>query len=338
MARKPRIQYAGAVYHVMNRGDRRQDIFLDDRDRFRFLDTLAEVCERTGWRVHAYVLMSNHFHLLLETPEPNLVVGMKWFLGTYTQRLNLRHGLNGHLFQGRYKSPLVDVADASYFAVAHHYVHLNPARATLYDVKGGDLRDYRWSSFPAYLQPKRRPPWLDVHRIFACLQLADTPRGRTLYRQMMNAKAVEVVTAKDSPMRDEGWPAIRRGWCFGAKEFRADLLRRLDATPGKRQSYAGEEVVQHDEREAERFVIEGLNVIGVSEHDLKRLRKGAVEKALIAWLVRRHTSVSNAWIANRLCMGRADALSRYTTRIETTRSRSLIVKREQLREIARFRD
>jgi REP element-mobilizing transposase RayT len=103
MARKPRIQYAGAVYHVICRGDRGESIFQDEIDRKQFLRCLGETCERSGWKIHAYVLMPNHYHLLLETPEPNLVVGMKWLQGTYTQRFNLRHGLRGHLFQGRYK-------------------------------------------------------------------------------------------------------------------------------------------------------------------------------------------------------------------------------------------
>ena len=84
MARKLRIQYPGAIYHVMNRGDRQEPIFGDDRDRQRFLETLTEACEKTGWQVHAFCLMSNHFHLVVETPQPNLVAGMKWFLGTYT--------------------------------------------------------------------------------------------------------------------------------------------------------------------------------------------------------------------------------------------------------------
>ena len=84
MARKLRIQYAGAVYHVMNRGDRREAIFHHDQDRRRFLETLAEACAKTLWQVHAYCLMPNHFHLVVETPQPNLVVGMKWLLGTYT--------------------------------------------------------------------------------------------------------------------------------------------------------------------------------------------------------------------------------------------------------------
>src|SRR4051794_39051413 len=100
MARKIRIEYPGAAYHVMARGNQLQAIYADDLDRKAWLGTLAEVCEKTGWRIHAWVMMGNHYHLLLETPEANLVAGMKWLQGTYTQRYNSRRQLVGHLFQG----------------------------------------------------------------------------------------------------------------------------------------------------------------------------------------------------------------------------------------------
>ncbi|MGO9203086.1 MAG: transposase, partial [Limisphaerales bacterium] len=90
MARKLRIQYPGAIYHVMNRGDRQEPVSGDDRDRRRFLETLTEACQKTGWQAHAFCLMSNHFHLVVQPPQPNLVAGMKWFLGAYTSRYNRR--------------------------------------------------------------------------------------------------------------------------------------------------------------------------------------------------------------------------------------------------------
>jgi REP element-mobilizing transposase RayT len=102
MARPLRIQYEGAFYHVINRGDRREPIFLDAEDRRGFLQTLGRACAKTGWQVHAYCLMSNHLHLLIEKPQANLVAGMKWLLGTYTLRFIRRLRLIGHLFQGRY--------------------------------------------------------------------------------------------------------------------------------------------------------------------------------------------------------------------------------------------
>src|SRR5688572_8089482 len=114
MARKVRVEYSGAIYHVLNRGDRREPIFKDDEDRARFLVTLGQACAKTGWQVHACCLMPNHFHLVIETPQANLVAGMKWFLGTYTGRFNRRHHLSGHLFSGRYKSLVVDGSGNGY--------------------------------------------------------------------------------------------------------------------------------------------------------------------------------------------------------------------------------
>jgi REP element-mobilizing transposase RayT len=108
MPRKLRIEYPGAMYHVMSRGDRREKIFLDDVDRQDFIKTLAEACQKTNWQVHAYCLMPNHYHLVLETPEPNLVAGMAWLQSTYTIRLNHRHQLFGHVLSGRYNSQLVE--------------------------------------------------------------------------------------------------------------------------------------------------------------------------------------------------------------------------------------
>src|ERR1700684_3899099 len=131
MPRKLRMEYEGAIYHVMNRGNRREDIFRDEADRKRFLETLGEACGKTQWQIHAYCLMRNHFHLVVETPQANLVAGMQWFLGTYTARFNRRHKLFGHLFSGRYKSLIVDGSGGGYLKTVCDYVHLNPVRAKL---------------------------------------------------------------------------------------------------------------------------------------------------------------------------------------------------------------
>src|SRR6266446_1507946 len=165
MPRKLRVEYEGAIYHVMNRGDRREPIFVDDEDRELFLQTLGQVCVKTDWQVHAYCLMGNHFHLVIETPRANLVAGMRWFLGTYTARFNRRHRLFGHLFSGRYKSLLVDGSGDGYLRSVCDYVHLNPARAGLLEPAHA-LKQYRWSSYPQYLQPpRRRVAWLRVDRV-----------------------------------------------------------------------------------------------------------------------------------------------------------------------------
>jgi putative transposase len=114
MARKLRVEYSGAIYQVINRGDRREPIFKDDKDRPGFVSALGEACQKTGWQIHAFCLLPNHYHLVIETPRANLVAGMKWLLGTYTGRFNRRHKLFGHLFSGRYKALIVDGSGNGY--------------------------------------------------------------------------------------------------------------------------------------------------------------------------------------------------------------------------------
>ena len=131
MARPSRFQYSGAIYHVMARGDGGRNVFETDDDRKAFLFRLGQVGGSHGWRVHAWVLMGNHFHLLLETPQANLVSGMKYLMGTFSQGWNRARQRRGHVFQGRYKSvPVTGTeADAYYFRIVADYIHLNPARA-----------------------------------------------------------------------------------------------------------------------------------------------------------------------------------------------------------------
>jgi putative transposase len=120
--------------------------FADDVDRHDFIKTLAEACQKTGWQVHAFCLMTNHYHVVLETPEPNLVAGMAWLQSTYTIRLNHRHRLFGHVFSGRYKAQLVEGSGTGYLKTACDYVHLNPVRARMLD-SAERLLSYPWSSY-----------------------------------------------------------------------------------------------------------------------------------------------------------------------------------------------
>ena len=142
MARKPRLEAEDAVYHVLNRGNYRSDIFRSEKAKSAFLRCLGEACTKTGWRIHAWCLMSNHYHLAVETPRANLVGGMQWLQGTFSTRFNRLRGERGHLFQGRYQSLLVDPADG--LGPLCHYIHLNPMRARLRPVV--QLPTWPWSS------------------------------------------------------------------------------------------------------------------------------------------------------------------------------------------------
>jgi putative transposase len=156
MARPLRLEFAGAVYHVTSRGDRREAIYLDDEDRQEWLAVLSLVCDRFNWVVHAYCQMTNHYHLLIETVEANLSAGMRQLNGLYTQRFNRRHGVVGHLYQGRYKAILVQ--KESHLLELSRYVVLNPLRAGM--VK--HVEEWTWSSYPFIIQDSLAPEWLDT--------------------------------------------------------------------------------------------------------------------------------------------------------------------------------
>ena len=295
MARKLRVQYPGAIYHLMSRGDRREPICRDDADRRLFLETLGEACQKTGWLVHAWCLMSNHFHLVIETPQGNLVAGMKWMLGTYTARFNRRHKQFGHVFSGRYKALIVDGSGNGYLKTVCDYVHLNPARAKLLRAEQ-KLGSYRWSSLRFYLQPQRkRPVWLRVMRLMGEHGIPrDSQAGR---RELGRRMELRRETEADSRQ----FKAVRRGWCLGEPAFRQELLAQMKERIG--ENHYGEEREETEREKAERLVREGLKHLGWKEAELAARRKGDPEKLKLAVRLRAETTVTVKWIAERLQTG-----------------------------------
>jgi len=294
MARKLRLEYPGAIYHVMNRGDRRESIFHDDADRKRFVETLAECCTKTGWQVHAYVLMPNHFHLVVEMPQPNLVAGMKWFLGTYTARFNRRHQQFGHLFSGRYKSLVVDGSGTGYLKTVCDYVHLNPARARLVQPEAA-LRTFAWSSWPAYLHaPAKRPAWLRVERLLGEYGIPkDSPAGRqSLEHALEERRGAET---------GEEFKPIRRGWCLGEETFRKELLAQMGGRVGA--EHYGAERAEPDVAKAERIIETELKRRRWTEEQLRERPKGDAAKVRLAVRLRAETVQTVAWLAKRLHLG-----------------------------------
>lgn len=300
MARKLRVEYRGAIYHVMNRGDRREAIFRDDEDRKVFLTTLGEACAKTGWQVHAYCLMANHFHLVVETPQGNLVAGMKWFLGTYTGRFNRRYKLFGHLFSGRYKALIVDGSGNGYLKTVCEYVHLNPVRAKL--IKGEQrLRSYPWSSWPEYLKkPRQRPAWLRVDRLLGEMKL---PQDSAVCRREMERQVEERRRGEENPM----YKGIRRGWFLGQKKLKGELLEQMKKQIGL--EHYGEERQETSEAEAEGIVKEELKRRRWREEELKQRAKGDAVKVAIAVHLRKETAMTVKWIAERLQMGKPGSVN-----------------------------
>ena len=294
MPRKLRVEYPGAIYHVMNRGDRREPIFEDDEDRGCFLATLGEACAKTGWQVHALCLMPNHFHLVVETPEGNLVAGMRWLLGTYTARFNRRHKVFGHLFSGRYKALIVDGSGTGYLKTVCDYVHLNPARAKLLS-REQPLRDFAWSSWPVYLKsPAKRWPWLRVDRLLGEYRI---PQDSVAGRRHLETR-LEERRAAESGM---DYKLLRRGWCLGDDEFRKELLGQMSDRMGENH-YAVERKAS-GEVKARRIVAAELKRLGWKQAELPRRRKGDPAKVTIARRLRTETTMTLKWIAAELHMG-----------------------------------
>ena len=254
MPRKLRVEYPGAMYHVMSRGDRYENIYLDDVDRQDFLKTLAEACQKAGWQVHAYCLMRNHYHVVLETPNANLVAGMAWLQSTYTIRLNHRHRLFGHVFSGRYKAQLVEGCGNGYLRTACDYVHLNPVRAGILKAEER-LLAYPWSSLPAYLAaPEHRPHWVRVDRLLGEHGLQeDTAASREEFERRMEARRLEEAD-------EEEIKALRRGWCLGSEPFRQKMLELMEGKLG--ENHSGELHRETAEQKANRIICEELSRLG----------------------------------------------------------------------------
>ena len=204
MARPLRVEYSGAVYHVINRGNAGENLYRNSRDREKFLSYLERAVERFSIKVHAYCLMSNHFHILMETLHPNLSKSVQWINVSYAVYFNRKYKRNGHLFQGRFKSVLVD-AD-SYLKQLSRYIHLNPVRAGIVDRP----TDYDWSSYTAFIGKRIAPEWLETHWLLSQF-------GRKRKEAHANYKDfVETVDAKklENPQKE-----LTGGFILGTPDF-----------------------------------------------------------------------------------------------------------------------
>ncbi|SPE54930.1 conserved hypothetical protein [Verrucomicrobia bacterium] len=257
VARPLRIERPGAWYHVTTRGNERRAIFRDNRDRQHFCDLLGETVGTFGWRLPAYVLMDNHFHLLAETPQPNLGRGMQWLNTSYSVWFNRRHGRSGHLFQGRYKAIIVE--PSAWGLELSRYIHLNPVRVGRLGLDKGArardragvgpqpepaqvkarttvLRGYRWSSYRAYLGLAKAPEWLSRE----LLAQGQTKREESKRRESAaETYRCFVESALRQGLRESPWEKLTAQTALGGARFVQGLQRRLRGKgreqPGARQ-------------------------------------------------------------------------------------------------------
>jgi REP element-mobilizing transposase RayT len=193
MTRPLRVEYSGAYYHVINRGNAGETIFIDERDREKFLEYLAKSVERFITRIHTYCLMTNHYHLLLETSQANLSVAIQWLNVSYSVYFNKRHRRRGHLFQGRFKAILLDANE--YLILLSRYIHLNPVRAKMVT----HPPEYSWSSYPVFTGKRRKPDWLITETVLSYFG-KEKKEATTNYKSYVEKVNVETLENPDKNM------------------------------------------------------------------------------------------------------------------------------------------
>lgn len=301
MARKLRLEIEGGVYHVLNRGNYRGAIFRAARTKQAFLRCLDEACAKAGWVIQAWCVMSNHYHVAIETPQPNLVEGMRWLQGVFGARFNRFRKEHGRLFQGRYKSLIVDPGEG--LGPLCHYIHLNPARAGL--CKAEALPRWRWSSMYWMANPRLRPKWYDpAAALDHAGGLSDTPAGRRKYVEYLGWLAEDAVAQKA-----QRFEQMSIGWVIGAKTFKRALIQE------HRQAQAARSLGDRELQEAQETVRQEaldalLSKLKQPRSALAQAGKSEPWKLALAAAMKQRTTATNRWLAEHLRMGNLHEVSR----------------------------
>lgn len=306
MARKLRLEFPGAIYHVINRGNYRADVFETSGARLAFEACLFEACEKSEWVLHAFVVMRNHFHLAVETPAGNLVAGMQWLQSTFATRFNRLRGEQGHLFQGRYKALLVEGDTA--LGQLCDYLHLNPVRAGVVTVPR--LAEYRTSSYWYLGHPRARPPCLRVETALAeAGGLADTRAGWRSYAAYLAWQAVEGPAG-----RNAAYVSLSQGWALGTAGFKAALVQD-HGVAAEARAWESQGAREIRELSWAATLKRCLQALGRNEKVAQTDRKGAPWKAAVALRMKEISQASNRWLSAQLHMGRPEAVSVHVGRL-----------------------
>ncbi len=301
MARPLRLEYEGGIYHVLNRGNYRSAIFRSEKTKAAFLSCLGEACEKTGWRIHAWCVMSNHYHLALETPQGNLADGMRWLQGTFATRFNRMRREHGHIFQGRYKSLVVDPGEG--LGSLCHYIHLNGVRARVCSID--ELRDWRWSSVAWLNSPKNRPGWYEPNSALGSAGgLRDSAAGRRKYCEYL------AWLAEDEPARKAlCFEQMSKGWAIGTLDFKKELAKEHQLFAASRKSGC-DDLAEVKEAVLQERLDVLLKKVARTRKDIENDGKFADWKVALAATLKRRTTATNGWLKDNLAMGSVHEIGR----------------------------
>ena len=298
MARPLRLEFSGAVYHLTARGDRQEPIFLNDADRGKFLDLLAKEVKQQDWLCYAYCLMDNHYHLLIETPKPNLVAGMRRLNGVYTQAFNHRRKKPGHVFQGRYKSILVD--KDNYLLELCRYIVLNPVRAR--GVRSPE--QWSWSSYPATAGMVKAESWLATERVLALFS-GSLKQYRSFVMEGIGKGSV--------------WEDLRGQIYLGDQNFLERMQERIEGKAVRGIAKAQMRPMRPGVEEIKRAVADKY---GIKPADVLDRRQGEAYRAAV-YLMRRAGNLPLGEVADRAGVS-AGRVSQIQTQIEAGKISSRI--------------
>ena len=316
MARRLRLQYPGAIYHLMARGNGRQEIVSDDADRDRLQEDLGKAAVRCSWRVYAFAIMSNHLHIVLKTPQPNLARGMQAFLSGYANVWARRHKFSGHVFQGRYRTELVE--DETYLWTVTRYVHLNPVRAKIVEHPAA----WAWSSYPGYAHRARRLEWLAYDDLLASWTGAfggSDPAGA--YRRYVTRGLTD---PPESP-----WKDAYHGWVLGSGAFIDRVKAMVRGEPPREQRRESRLMLSVP---LSRIVEVVCAFYEVKPKELSQRGSRLPARAGLVYLARSHSLATNAELAAVLGLSRAESVPNLTRRFSDWLSADATV-RKQLRDL-----
>jgi REP element-mobilizing transposase RayT len=301
MARRLRIEYPGAIHHVINRGNYRRDLFESVGAAEAFLATLFQAADQFGWQVHAYVLMRNHFHLAVETPEPTLGEGMHWLQSSIATRFNRLRAESGHLFQGRYQALLIE--DITALSRVVNYIHLNPVRAKV--VLPEQVTGYRWSSLAALLKGPRPASLKARDWLSAIGDWSDNDAGHRAYADYLHKLALD-----EAAWKREGLVGLAQGWAIGTLAWRRALAKE-HAARALTSGLPGAERMELRQASWHTALTHQLAHLDRTSSDLKTKPMKQSWKIELAGEIRHKTGASIPWLAEHLHLGGAATLRGY---------------------------